>query len=503
MCSQVAARRDDRPAVAWWPVLVPAGVLAVVLIATSGRYGFSRDELYFVQAGHHLAPGYVDQPPLTPVVARLTTSLLGGSLVGLRLPSAIAAAVVVVLTALLARELGGDRFAQVLAATSIAVGAVTLAVGHLLTTSTFDLLAWSAVSLLAARALRLGGGRSWWWVGLATGVGLENKWLVGFLTGALLLSLLVVGPRSALRGPWPWLAAVTALAVAAPDLVWQAVHGWPQLDVSQAIAAGGSGTSQPRWVFPLFQLVLVSPVLVPVWLAGLVRLLRASDARCWRAFGVAYLLLAVVFVASGAKPYYLYGLYPVLLAAGAPVVLRWVARSGPALRRRLVRVALVLAAATSAFLFLPLVPVEHLAATPVVTVNPDAGETVGWPRYTRAVAEVVTGLPDRGPGTVLLTQNYGEAGALDHDRRLLSLPPVYSGHNGYGSWGPPPEVAGPVVVVGYDAAQLHRWFASVQQAATLDNGVGLDDEEQGVPVWVCRGRVAPWAALWPSVRRLG
>jgi hypothetical protein len=330
------------------------------------------------------------------------------------------------------------------------------------------------------------------------GVALENKTLPAFLLAALLAGVLVVGPRPALRSRWPWLGAVLALVLWAPNVIWQLTHGLPQLELSRAIAGGSSGTSDPWYLFLPMQLVLVSPLLVPVWAAGWWRLARSPELRTWRAFPLAYVLLAVVFLLTGGKSYYLCGLYPVLLAAGAAPVLEWVRRGRP--RRVLLGAALALSLAVDAVLMLPLVPVARLADTPVPDISYDAGETVGWPAFAATLARVRDGLP---PGTdvVVLTGNYGEAGAVD--RFLPALSPAYSGHNSYWSWGPPPEQAGTVISVGVPEAQLRRWFGSVTRAATIDDGVGLDNDEQDAPVWVATDRRETWAELWPQVRRLG
>lgn len=332
-----------------------AGVTGAVLVALSGGYGYHRDELYFLVAGAHPAWGYPDQPPLTPLIAWATTSLFGDSLVALRLPSALAIAAVVLLAALLAREFGARPGGQVLAAGCTAVSAFVIAVGHLLSTATFDLLAWTALSWLLVRALRTGD-PIWLAVGLVAGIGLLNKTLLAFYLAALTVALLAVGPRAALRAPWLWAGVAVALVLWAPNLWWQATHGWPLLELSTAIAAGGSATSAPRWLFLPFQLVLVSLVLVPVWVIGLWRLLRDPALRMFRVFGIAYLLLAALFLVTGGKPYYLAGLYPVLLAAGAQPVLDWAKRGAASLRSGLVAAALAVSAAFSVVLFLPVVP---------------------------------------------------------------------------------------------------------------------------------------------------
>jgi hypothetical protein len=153
---------------------------------------------------------------------------------------------------------------------------------------------------------------------------------------------------------------------------------------------------------------------------------------------------------------------------------------------------------------LPLVPVQHLAATPIVGINYDAGETVGWPQFSQTVAEVYAGLPaGERDEAIVLTRNYGQAGAVHRFASEFSLPPAYSGHNSYADWGPPPEAAVTTIVIGYERVPLERWFGTCEEAARIDNGVGLDNDEQGTPVWVCRDRTAPWAQLWPEMRRLG
>ena len=486
-----------RSAVAWPGLAVLAGGVTLMLLAVANRYGYHRDELYFLRAGREPAFGYVDQPPFTPLLAAAMDRLVDGSLVGLRAPSAVAAGLVVLLTGLRAREFGGGRGPQLLAAASAAVSSTPLAVGHLMSTTTFDLLAWAALSWLLVRAVR-DGGAVWLAAGAVAGVALQNKTLPAFLLAGVLAGLLLAGPRDALASRWPWLGALLAVALWAPNLGWQAANGFPQLELSAAIAAGSSGTSEPWYVFLPYQLRLVGPLLVPVWVIGWWRLARDPALRPWRAFAVAYVLLAVVFMLTGGKPYYLAGLYPVLLAAGAAPVLAWARRS--AARTALVAAALTLSLASAAFLILPLVPADRLAGSPVLAVNYDAGETVGWPALAATVAEVRGRVPP-GERVAVLTANYGEAGAVDHF--LPELGPAHSGHNSYWTWGPPPDDATTVIVVGIPEAQVRQWFGRVELAARIDNGLGVDNDEQGVPVWLARDRLAPWAELWPQLRVLG
>ncbi|MCW2800711.1 MAG: hypothetical protein JWQ70_2183 [Aeromicrobium sp.] len=488
-----------RTDVAHRPLALIAALVGLLLFAVGGRYGYHRDELYFIAAGHHPAFGYVDQPPLIPLLARAMESLGGGSLLIFRLPSAIAAAVTVGLTGLIAHQLGASRRGQVLAATCMAVGSITYAVGHLMSTSTYDLLVWTLLSYLLVRAVR-DDGRIWLAVGLVVGVGLEVKVLVAFLLAGIAVGVLVAGPRQLLRSAWMWAGVATAVALWAPNLIWEAANGWPQIELGRAIANGSSATSEPRWAFLPFQLLLVSPLLFPVWMVGWWQLARSPQLRQWRFFAVAHVALAAIFIITGGKPYYLAGMYPVLLAAGAEPTLRWVARGRNAARRVTLGVALAGSMAAAAYLFLPLVPAHDIPGTPILAVNSDAGETIGWPRFADTVAGVVSDNSRGGVRPIVLTGNYGEAGAMLRYRPDAAG--VFSVHNSFWTWGPPPDTS-TVVAIGFSKAELTRWFADVQPAATIDNGLGVDNDEQGEQVWVCTAQRQPWATLWPTMQRLG
>lgn len=482
--------------VAWGPVGAIAGALFLILVTLAGRYGYHRDELYFLAAGRHLDWGYVDQPPLTPLLARGMSALVGDSLVGLRIVPALLAAALVLAAAAIARELGGGRAEQALAAGATAVASIVLMAGHMLSTTTIDLLVWTLLTWLVIRAVRRDGGQCWLWVGLIAGVGLQNKTLVLFLLAGLLLGLLIAGPRAVFRDPWLWVAALVALMIWLPNLLWQAANGWPQLQLSSAIAAGSSGSSQPWWLFVPFQAVLVSPGLIPVWVAGLVCLLRSPSLQPYRFVAVAYLILIGVFLLTGGKPYYIAGLYPALLAAGSLPTIRWLRDRARTARRALIT-AIVVLSLPNLVLMLPVLPERLLG--PVVAVNYDAGETVGWPQFADTVARAYDTLP-AADQAVVVTSNYGEAGALERFQPRL---PVYSGHNAYGAWGPPPSTAKGAAFVGFHGERIRQWCADPRLVARIDNGVDLDNDEQGAEVYTCNEVIPSWAALWPQLRRLG
>jgi 4-amino-4-deoxy-L-arabinose transferase-like glycosyltransferase len=477
-----------------------AGAVTAVLLAFASGYGPHRDELYFVAAGRHLAAGFADQGPVTPLIARAMSEIAPGSLTVLRLPSALAAGVTVLLTAALARELGGGRRAQAIAAACAAVSSIVLVTGHMLSTSTFDLLVWTAVSLLVVRAVRTSQDRLWPLAGLVLGIGLLGKPLPAFLAAGLLAGVVVAGPRRLLRNRYVWSGAALALALWSPWILWQAAHDWPQIDVARSIAGGGSASSQPWWAIVPFQALLVSPPLAPVWIAGLVRLFRDPALRDVRFVAWAWVLLAVVFMATGGKPYYLAGRLPVLVGAGAVQVDGWLERGRTRARRALLVATVAASALIGAIIALPVLPVDHIG--PVVAVNADVGETIGWSRLARTVATVFHRLPDTRRA-VILTRNYGEAGAIDRYGPALGLPHAYSGHNAYGDWGPPPDAGAPVIAVGLSAREVATRLRGCRLAAHIDNRAGVENEEQGRTVMVCRGPRHPWSREWPLLRHLG
>ena len=463
-------------------VFAIATVQLVVLLATASRYGYDRDELYFIVAGSHPALGYPDQPPLVPLLA-WAMHAIRPSLTLLRTPSALVSAATTVLAALVAREVGGGKRAQVVAAACTAVSGFALAVGHFVTTTTFDLLSTTAFLWLLVRGVRRGGGPSLLAAGVVAGVGCEAKPQVGFVAVVAVVMLLVVGPRKPLRSWWAAAGAAAAIALVAPYAIWQQLHGWPQLTVARNIGGSAEGG---RAGFVPFQLVMVAPFLVPVWVAGLIAPFRRPAWRALRFLPWTYAACGLLYIAGNGKAYYLASFYPALLGLGAVPIAAWLATRA---RFAILTAAIVASAAVSGFLALPLLPARSLQGSAPMKINPDLGEEVGWPRFAATVTRAWDSLPNRRH-TAIFTGNYGEAGAV----QLLAHLPAYSGHNGFALWGPPPSSDTHALVIG--GGYL---FSGCRTLATIDDGVGLDNDEQGTPIRICRPS-KPWSTLWPRLR---
>ena len=474
-------------------VLLVAGLLAV-----AGQYGFHGDEMYFVVAGQHPALGYVDQPPLTPLLSAASVALLGVSPTAVRVLPAIEMGLVVVLVALMARDLGGTWRAQILAAITAAISGY-LGAGHLDTTTEPDLLAWAVVLWLLVKLLAGGDRRLWLAVGVVTGIGLEDKDTLLFLGAGLALGLILARRWDVVRSPWAWSAIGIALVLWAPNLVWQAANGWPQLAMASQIS-GYADDNRAQFV-PLLWL-FTGPLLFPVSAAGLAWILFAKAAVPWRAIGIAGVVAFILVFATGGKAYYAIGTASVWMAGGGVLLDRWLGRGHVVLKASAFAGAAVLSWSLIVLLTLPILPLATYVTTSLPATVPDTANQVGWPQFVATVKQVVAALPpNERARAVILANDYSEASPLI----LLGtgLPPVYSGHNSYWSWGPPPEDRTVVIHVGdWRPTDYATYFTGCRDVAMIDNGLGVDNAEQGTSVSVCNGLRESWSSMWPALRTI-
>jgi Dolichyl-phosphate-mannose-protein mannosyltransferase len=491
-----ASHPDRVPVLVW----VIAAVFVALELALSGRYGFMQDELYFIEAGRHLAFGYVDQPPLTPLVDRIMDLLLGVTPTAVRVVPALAGGAVVVLAARFAALFGAGRLGRVIAALLTACSPVLLSSDHLGNTTPLDLLTWPVVALCVAVALLRDRPRWWLGGGVAAGIGLENDILMLLLLICLALGILASKYRPVLGTPWPWLGAGIAAVLWAPNVVWQATHGWPQLSMASALHQQNSSAGDYISGLPVQVLALGGVLAFPLAIAGFVVLWRRPELRFLAV--AATLIIAYVLAWVPGKNYYSFGIAPALLAAGSVAAERWIARA----RRPRLRTAAVAAAPLAGCLlliplYLPVVPVTDVHSLPSSAQHlSNVGDTIGWPQLVSAVAAQDAALARAGqPPTSIFTGAYGEAGALDVLGSGYRLPPVLSGHNTYWMWGPGQASDRTVLVV--DAlGQLSPYFASCRLLATFNPPYHVQNNWTDLQIGVCTGPVAGWSVIWPHLR---
>ncbi|SFB55897.1 4-amino-4-deoxy-L-arabinose transferase [Amycolatopsis marina] len=486
------------PPLARGPVFAIAGAVGAVLLATSGRIGYFGDELYFLAAGRfHLDWGYADQPWLLPLLARGMDTVLPGSVVGLRLPALLVTVLGVVLTALIARELGGGRRAQALAAGAYAISPQLLGSGHLLATSTIDPFCWTLTTWLVVRWVRTREDRLLLAAGLVTAVAMQGKFLIFFFWVALGIVVLIAGPRELLRRPALWDGAVGTVLATLPTLFWQARNGWPYLDMQEVVAEqvnrflGG-----PIAFVPLA--LLFAGLLVGAFLAshGLWQLLRDPGLAPYRFLGWTVLLVTVIFVVTVGRYYYVAGLYGLLFAASAVRI----ERVQPARWWRWVPTwpVYALSAVLAVVLALPVRPVSSVTTTDFV-----ASGSLGWPQVADTVAAAHRDLPPPvRRDAVVVTESYWQASALEIYGPERGLPSVYSPERGYWYTGRPESGTEDVLFVGSDPGYLTRYFGEVRRVATVRLDAKPDNVNQGVPVWHCRSPRQPWPQLWDALRRM-
>lgn len=469
-------------------VWVSAAGAVALLLAVSGRYGFHRDELYFIVAGRRLDWGFIDQPPLTPLVARISESVLGLSPTALRVLPALTVGVVTVVSALIARRFGAGRAGQVFAAFASGFTGVLLGVGHLLSTAAFDYLLWTLG--LYFLVMILDGADSRWWLalGATVGVGMQNKYTIGFFAVALLVGLLASDRRRLLASPLPWLGVAIALVIALPNLIWQIANGWPQLEMAEELRARSDGPL----AFVLSQPLLASPPLAIPAGAGLWWLARSDGARRWRPIPIAYGLLFLGFLITGGKAYYLAPMFSVMHAAGAV----WFQRLSAGWRRGVMAVA-ALGAIGSILVALPVLPIEQSGT---FDATGEVGETVGWHLLIDDIKSVYESIPagDRD-GAVVFTDSYGEAGAVDVLGPGQGLPAGASGHNNYWLWGPP-DAHGPIIGIGSVAPVLDSICPDLEEVAVLGNPYGVENEVVGKPVLLCLEPSGLLSDIWDEAR---
>lgn len=491
------------------PLLAIAIGYVLVEVALNGwhGYGYFTDELYYIACSKRLALGYLDHPPLAPLILRGVRAVLGDSLPAVRLPAALAGAATVFLAGRMACRLGGRAFAQTLAALAVAVAPGLMILFGFYSTNAFEILVWVVCADLLMALAAGADARLWLALGAAAGLGLENKHTTAAFGAALAVSLLATHARKLLRGPWPWLGLLVALLVFVPNLIWQVRHDWISLEFYRTAAAVKNvSTSSLGAAFD--QVLFMNPAMAPLWLLGLWFYLADRAGRPWRVLGAVFVtLFALILIAPTSRPDRIAGAYPMLLSAGAVVLER------PALRLLRNAFVPVLAATTAVLapLALPLLSPAGLAKyAAALHINPRieiqrwsevpqwAADRLGWEDLADAVATVLRRMPDgERRSAIVLAGDYGYAGALELFGPARGIGGVIGTHNNYFLWGPGNPSPRVIVAFGIPVRDLDRLFAQVERAAEFRCDFCY---QNGMPIWIARQPRIPLDEAWPSLK---
>ena len=476
------------------------------------QYGYFRDEFYYIACGNRLAWGYVDQPPFAALMIFLVTHTLGDSLLAIRLLPALCGGLVVLLTGLTAREFGAGRFGQALAALAVMVGPVFLTVDHFYSMNCFDQVFWVLAIYILTRLLKQGRPRLWVLFGLIAGVGLMNKYSMGFLGLGLIVGLALTPARQYFRSKWLWIGGALAAVIFLPHVIWEIRNGFPTAEfIHNATLYKNLPMSPPRFILETSLILL--PMTVPLWLAGLYFFFFTRQGRPYRLLGWIFVTFLLVLLSTNSKPYYFTPAFPMLFAGGAVLV-----ESFTRVTWRWVKTAYVTLLVLGGLVLLPysvpILPVDtFIRYADFLGLHPGSGERgrpeklpqvyadmFGWQNMVATVAQVYKSLtPEERARTLIFCDNYGEAGAIDLFGKKYGLPKASSGHNNYWLWGPTNRDADIVITVGESKEDVEKTFRDVQLAAVAIS-THARSFEANLPIYVGRDPKMSISQAWPRTK---
>jgi hypothetical protein len=491
-----------------------AAAALLIHLLTNGRYGYFRDELYFIACARHLDWGYVDMAPLSALLLRVELALFGESLPALRLFPALAGAATVALTGAIARQLGGRTWAVALASIGSLSALVFLALGNFYSLNVFEPLFWMGCVYLLVRIINGGSPRLWLGFGLLAGLGLENKHSMTFFGAGLVLALLLSPERRHFVRPGIWLGGLIALGIALPNLIWQIQHGWPTYELLSNIAHSHKNVVLSPPQFLLQQTLILNPATLPLWLGGLIWLLVSRAGRRYRVLGLAYLITLAEFMVMHGKHYYLAPIYPMLFAAGGVAIERLFTRRLLLVRPVYAGVMIVFAALLAPTVIPIFSPERLLTYMKAIHFEPPRTETshiaalpqlfadqFGWEEMTQSVALAFRALsPNEQKRVGIFCQNYGEAGAIDFFGRKYGLPPALSGHQNYFLWGARGYSGDLMLVIDDPGGEEPEQFRSVQDLGPVRSSPWAMPWERRNHIYLCRDLKVDLRKAWPGLK---
>ena len=497
-----------------------AGMAAAVAIAIAklalhcffnNRYGFFRDEFDYMACGDHPAWGYVDQPPLAPLIVKLARLILGDSLRAIRFPAALAASAAVILGGMIARELGGRRYAVILTAVAMLIAPMYLSDGGLYGTNSFEPLLWMGCVYFAILAVKRADPRYWLGFGVVAGLGLEEKYSIAVLCGGIVLGLMLSEHRRHLWNRWMWMGGAAAFLIFLPNLIWSWQNDFPFVQLMHNIKVTHKDVELTPLQYFVQQFLLIHPLNTPLWIGGLIGLFFSRRLCQFRFLGWCYLFAFAVL--SRGKNYYLAPIYPYLLAAGAVMLEAGIARTRQMWLKPAIAAALLAGGVWLAPVVVPVFPVEGFIAymnslpfpiprsenSHMGAVLPQYyGDQFGWREMTVAVADAWQRIPPaERRDCAIFGQDYGEAGAIDFFGPHYGLPPALSGHQNYYLWGPRGYSGNCVIVLNDSRESLEQLFDHVQYLGTSKTPYAAETHA----IFICKGaKFGSLAELWPKTK---
>lgn len=509
-----SASRAPLPPVAWDLLLGLVAVKLAFHAVSNGllAWGYMTDELYFLDSADRLQWGYVDHPPLSIAVLALLRPLTGDSIFAIRILPALLGAATIVLTALLAREMGGRRTAQGIAALATLATPVVLVMSSYYSMNAFDEAIWPLATWLLLRLLNGGPPALWLALGVTIGLGLLTKVSMLWFAAGLAVGLVLTPARQWLRTPWPWLCAAIAVVMFTPYVAWNWRQGWPFLEFSRNAAQYKVGDVSLT-DFAAQQLMAMGYGSAPLWLGGVLFAVVAGAMRRYRPVPWIFLTAAAIIAFSGgSRPHYLAPAFPIAFASGGVLIehlaawrLRWL----PAAVAVMLVVTLVVSAPIATPLLSPAQTVRYEDALGLRP--PDERERggalpmhLGLFLHAEALLEPLTRVyesltPEERARVEILTASFGETGAVNVLGRRRGLPHSIGRHNQYGLWGPDGASGELMLVVHADERELGEWFESCERRAEIECSYCMEQMDAQA-VYVCRHPRRPLPELWPAMR---
>jgi Dolichyl-phosphate-mannose-protein mannosyltransferase len=484
----------------------------------NNRYGYFRDEFDYIACGDHLAWGYVDQPPLIPFLIHLSRAVLGDSLRAIRFIPALASSLLVVQTAIIAREFGGRQFALLLSAITVVIAPQYLSNGSLLGTNCLEPNLWMGCAYFAILAVKRNDPRYWLWFGVIAGIGLQEKYSIALFGFGIVVGLLLTSQRRVFLNPWIWLGGLAAFLIFLPNLLWNIHYDWPFIQLIHNIRLAGRDVILPFPQFFFQQTLLIHPFTAPIWLTGLFALLFSARLKPYRFLGWCYLVCFTVFFVLHGKNYYLAPVYPMLLAAGAVVIDSALTAPRRVWLKPVIAIILLASGAHLAPVAVPILSPDGFLAyakhlplkLPVMEHDHTRAALPQWYSdqfgWNEIVAETAVAWNRLSPeerkdeACGIFAQDYGQAGAIDFLGGEYGLPKSLSGHQTWFLWGPRGYSGNCIIVLDDSRERLEELWDRVEYVGTsADNPYALEKE---IPVFICRGaKFGTLAQLWPDFKR--